>query len=259
MLGLRMLACSTGAVIYLTDANSVNLYSAYVDQYGVPAAAVAIYFIIPAGVMIGSTSATIPALLNPANWPVGSVINLVNQGLIAGMGGAGGVGGYDDADYFSVIQPTAGRPGGTALKAQYPLIIDNSAGIIRGGGGGGGGGAAFVYPGYSHFSFGGSGGGGAGAQPGLAGLKYGDSEAQRGAVGSLAAGGAGGLPRTTAPIPAWGTAGSGGAGGAPGTAGAAGQSADYITGAAGGAAGKAIEGSGHITWVSTGTTLGPIA
>lgn len=250
-------------VIYLPDGYNLNLLDMYIGQYGIPTSAVTIEFVVPAGVVIGSTSPTTPALRTSASWPAGSVISVVNQGIITGKGGAGGIGGIHD--YFSaVVNPTAGKAGGTALKAEFPIAVDNSAGIIQGGGGGGGGAGARQR--YSESSYGGSGGGGAGAQPGPPGLKYGSYESVRGKVGTLTAGGAGGVGLSVEfGVIRYDDAGDGGAGGAPGTAGATGESVAAIpsvssgqAGAVGGAAGKAVEGNTNIAWTATGIRLGAV-
>lgn len=89
-----------------------------------------------------------------ADMPAGSVIKLINNGVIAGAGGIGG-------------SPTfghSGKHGGTAIRATLPISIENN-GIIGGGGGGGTG----YYSSGDHIM---GGGAGAGSVPAL-GQQYG--------------------------------------------------------------------------------------
>ena len=172
---------------------------------------------INSGVKIGSVSAATPSLILPA-FPAGSVVTLVNNGKIMGAGGNGGAG----APVRGTAQP--GRPGGTALRVQSPITIQN-AGQIYGGGGGGGGSGWWSIKDDS--IAGASGGGGAGIVPGLT------TEGQ---------------PYNSD----WVGAGAGGGPGAPGTAGAS----DQGVGAAGGAAGFFIIGNNHVTWSIAGSRLG---
>jgi hypothetical protein len=173
------------------------------------------------------------------------LINLTNNGNIAGAGGQGGAAGsyvvtstpiydskgravYSDSKgriqtTTSTVTSTPGRPGeigGPALYVRYQTNLVNNGTIAGGGGGGGGGGG----------STGGQGGGGAGRKAG--------SGANN---GTLTAGGAG--------------AGLGGAGGARGSAGSAGTN-DTNTGGIGGAPGSAIIGIDKVTISTEGTILG---
>lgn len=252
--------------VYLADGYDIDLYQVYVNEYGVPTAAVTIEFIVPAGVVIGSTSSSSPALSNPASWPAGSVISLSNQGVIAGKGGAGGIGArtYEG----SVLVPAGnGEAGGTALKAQFAITINNTGTIQGGGGGGGGAGATNRNVIGVQRAAGGGGGGGAGSQAGAAGNGHdlvsgginaspvsGTFQSAAGTAGSLTAAGAGGNGSANGAD----YGGAGGAGGAPGAAGSAGASSPLTTGGAGGAAGKAVEGNSFITWTATGTRTGAI-
>lgn len=230
-------AVSTGTV-YLLSSQDVNLYNAYVTENGVPSAAVTVTFVIPSGVLIGSSSAYSPALTNPASWPAGSTITLVNHGRIQG---AGGQGGQHPAGPGETGTPRNGVAGGTALEAAFAITVDNTDGLIYGGGGGGGSGLIYVG-GFWTTS---SGGGGAGSAVGLKGINaVNGSGAQN---GTLDAGGAGDTGGGT----------GGGAGGSPGTAGANGTGTGTLKGV-GGAAGKAVVGNSFITWTATGTRLGPV-
>jgi hypothetical protein len=200
---------------------------------------------VDAGVIVGSGSAGTPALIIDG-LVSGDLINLINNGNIAGAGGLGGAAG----SYSSVTtggakatntkgQPApkgrqyvagtttvtsvpgrAGEPGGAALYVTYRTNLVNNGTIAAGGGGGGGGGGPT----------GGQGGGGAGRLAG--------SGANN---GTLTAGGAG--------------AGLGGAGGTRGTAGSAGTN-NSSAGGLGGAPGVAILGIDNVTLTTTGTIIG---
>jgi hypothetical protein len=185
---------------------------------------------VNAGVIVGSTSAGSPAMIIDG-LATGDLLNLINNGNIAGAGGQGGAAG----EFFSTTVATSnktstttttsipGRPGevgGTALYVTYRTNLINNGTIAGGGGGGGGGGG----------STGGQGGGGAGRKAG--------SGANN---GTLTAGGAG--------------TGLGGAGGARGTAGSAGTN-DNNSGGLGGGAGPAILGIDKVTITTAGTIIG---
>jgi hypothetical protein len=96
---------------------------------GNPAGPVDIDVIISAGVVIGSTTAGVPAL-DIGQFPKGSVINIDIFGSLQGKGGLGG-------GYYS-----AGQAGGDCIKADYPdqfvRINLHPTGSMRAGGGGGG-------------------------------------------------------------------------------------------------------------------------
>ena len=198
---------------------------------------------VNSGVIVGSETTGTPALVINGLY-TGDVINLTNNGNIAGAGGLGGAAGSytttGGTQYNSKGQPvynnskgqtagqqtvsTPGRPGGVggpALYVTYTTNIENNGTIAGGGGGGGGGGG----------STGGQGGGGAGRIVG-----------QGANDGTLTAGGAG--------------AGLGGAGGARGAAGSAGTN-DTNTGGVGGGAGSAIIGINNVIIETEGTILGP--
>lgn len=79
--------------------------------------------------------------------PVGSVLELVNNGSILGKGGNGGGAGITVRNssahtYPSTVYiPENGSSGGDAFLASYPIKVTNNGTIGSGGGGGGGGGA----------------------------------------------------------------------------------------------------------------------
>lgn len=97
---------------------------------------------IDPGVYVYSVSTGSYAFNTGASFPAGTELYLINNGIILGMGGAGGTGGgWSPAG--SIVAPSAGLAAGPALTAQYAISITNN-GSIAGGGGGGGGGAASV-------------------------------------------------------------------------------------------------------------------
>jgi len=188
---------------------------------------------IGSGVEITSSSTGTPALTVSGSFPAG--VQLTNNGTIVGRGGTGGLYGRIDLD-----RPGGpGGDGGVGLSVSSTISINN-AGTI-GGGGGGGGGSVDVYGSNSAQG----GGGGAGFGP---------------------AGGTGtsGTPPTAGGLLTGGTGGSyggerGGNGGDAGQAGTYGNIDGVTTNSgAGGAAGAAISGNSNITWIATGTRLGPI-
>ena len=106
--------------------------------------------------------------LTTGDWPSGVILEVVNNGYIAGAGGNGAAFMADapSPPYSSVS--TAGKDG---LFASYPVTITNN-GVIAGGGGGGGGGSAS--------GFGGAWGGGGGAPLGRGGSSNGAADASDG-------------------------------------------------------------------------------
>lgn len=206
---------------------------------------------INSGVYVSANSTGTPAFDTGVTFPAGSRLSLTNNGLVVGMGGNGGYGSYTPNNVG------AGASGGLALRAQYPITINNTSGTIGGGGGGGGGGCTGIVAidsyGNNGYTGGGGGGGGrsgatnsSGGGPGV--QPYGSGAA--GGSGTSAAPGSGGGGGSGA--------GSGGAGGQWGAAGSSGQSTGW-SGGGGGAAGAAVNGNINITWVNTGTRLGAIA
>lgn len=222
---------------------------------------------ISSGVLIGSSSTSLPAL-DTGTFPSGVAIRIVNNGTIAGAGGAGGMGAYG----HSATNAQAGGAGGVAFYARVPISMTNN-GVIQGGGGGGGGGGNTSANANAAFSNGaGSGGGGAGSvagagRAGTAGTGGGGSANNVSANGSLNAGGAGGTVQGTAYAQPANTTGGessdGGRGGDPGQAGARGangwtsQHGFAGFGAPGGAAGNAVVGESLVTYLTVGTIKGP--
>lgn len=163
---------------------------------------------IATGVWVYSTSTGTPALTT-GNFPNG--LTIVNNGFIAGMGGAGGP------------APGNGFPGGNAISLGCSLTINNTNGSAYIGGGGGGGASA------------GGGGGGAGGGAG------GASSSTTGSIPGGAGGGINSSGGNGGANPALGSgAYSGGGGGRifPGVGGAARTSTtDATLGGLGGGAG----------------------
>lgn len=222
------------------DANdfNLNLRTAHDSIYPAPDGSETVTFTINAGVTVGSTSTSSPAI-DVGTWPSGTTINLVlaSGARIQGKGGAGGTGSYNTNN------GTAGAAGGTALYTRKAISLNNSGGIFGGGGGGGGGG--------SSFRSGGGGGGGAGTQVGAGGPSPGSFPGSPGADGTADAGGAGGAGGDA-------SAGPGGNGGGPGLAGSAGTdgSTAGTTFGAAGAAGSAVDGTSYVTYSVTGDIRG---
>jgi hypothetical protein len=89
---------------------------------------------INSGVYVYSTSTGAYAFQTGVTFPAGSVLRLINNGIILGMGGVGST----PAPYASIsVSGTAPTVGGPALLAQNAITITNN-GVIGGGGGGGG-------------------------------------------------------------------------------------------------------------------------
>jgi len=211
---------------------------------------------INSGVVVSSNSTGTPGLTINGSFPGG--VDLINGGTITGMGGAGGAGGRWTPGDESPGQ-TAGQngfSGGTALSVSVAVTLTNN-GTIAGGGGGGGsrwgaqGGGVFNRQYYG----GGGGGGGRTGSTNSAGGVGGSSVSPGAAGGSGGAGtfsSAGGGGATV-------NANPGGAGGNWGSAGGDCFSNNIGITQTGGASGSAIVGNSNITYVATGTRLGPIS
>jgi hypothetical protein len=233
------------------DDSNLNLRTIHDTLFDAPTGTETVRFIVDLGIIVGSTAATDPAVVD-GTWPEGTVLRLEINGRIQGMGGKGGKGGDSTG-------PTAGSPGetgGTALRVRRPITIANNSELWGGAGGAGGGGAGLVEEAHPEPFFapagGGGGGGGAGTEPG-GGAPGGDGDyiGGTGGAGTASDGGAGGAGP--------GTAGDGGKGGLPGEAGQAGQNGERTAGGAGGAAGYYIDGDVHVTWEVTGDRKGRVA
>lgn len=215
----------TRVVTVSSDQRNFDFYAAYVAQYGTPSAAVDAACVVEIGVVIGSSSNSVPAFTVSA-FPSGSNLALEINGRIEGAGGLGSIG-------------SNGGPGGVALSVDQSITVDN-IGEIWGGGGGGAAAVQFVS-GEPYYA---GGGGGAGDVPGGA-AGSADFFTAPGQPGTRVSGGIGGHVGSPANI-------TGGAGGPPGQVG---QSRSPRVG---GAAGAAVVGSSYITWLTTGDRRGAI-
>ncbi len=110
-------------------------------------------FIIAENVDIVAPNTATSALFTGSKWRTDTKLIVENHGRILGRGGNGGRGAfiyhekYSAKKYASKVvkdPSTAGENGGTAVKANHNLTIENH-GTIAGGGGGGGGGGAYIY------------------------------------------------------------------------------------------------------------------
>ncbi len=244
-------------------------------------------------VVVGSVNVSSVAL-NVSGLPAKDSLTIINNGTIVGTGGYGGNGGsstysfsgwygygynlyswnwtqsinskgwYAYGGWSTVHAPTAGGPGGVALKTTGPIRLQNN-GIIGGGGGGGGGGVhAGYWQGYMyawhgdwyHGTGGGGGGGGAGWWGGAAGsggVGYNSLNSYYwiwwGYYNAYTAGGSGGTGSTL-------FGGAGGSGSQTGGAGGGLGQAGVSRGAGGGAPGAAIVGHSLITYVAVGDIRG---
>lgn len=221
------------------------------------------------GVYVYSTSVLTPAFTIGA-LNVGSTVSITNNGIIAGKGGAGGVGG--DVNGATLTAGSNGTVGGKAASFAYPVALNNTAGVIGGGGGGGGGGgsARNASNAKNIYGAGGGGGGGGRSRPtggggaGAAGASTGNTTNNvggAGAIGTLTAPGVGGARYDNVGVIASGFGGAGGNLGHPGSpgtlpdAGYGGKVPNTVSApGAGGAAGAAITGGVNVTW--TGTAFG---
>lgn len=222
-----------------TNNTNLNLRTIHDTIYPEPDGSETVTFTINAAIVVGSSSASLPAI-DVGTWPAGTGLTLVLQAgaRIQGHGGAAGNGG------FTRQNGAAGSPGGPALYTRKAIALNN-LGEIYGGGGGGGGGGGSAYSGSG-------GGGGSGTDPGAGGLDGGGAGGAGldGSAGTPNAGGAGGASVGFG-------AGAGGDGGDPGQAGDAGQtSSSGKTGGAGGAAGAAVDGTSYVTYSVTGDIRG---
>lgn len=230
------------------DDYSLNLRAIYDSQFVPPTGGEVIEFTVEAGVTVGSTDCTVPAM-ETGSWP-GVSLKLINKGTIKGSGGDGTSGG-------TVSAGGKGKDGGTALKATVALTVDNALGhLLGGGGGGGGGGGARSFDvGEFNTSQGGGGGGAVGRVPGSA-SSSGQGDATDGTETAAGVGGTGEANGTA-------IAGDGGDAGAiaqpgqPGTAGT-GNVASYAGGARG-EAGKYVDGDSLITWLANGDRQGNVS
>jgi hypothetical protein len=227
---------------------------------------------IGTGVYLSSNTTGTPALTISGSFPGG--VDLINNGFIVGMGGAGGDGRRIGGGNPTGLGGNNGGGGGLALSVSSAVTITNNQTIAGGGGGGGGGVATWNSvsgKGVTQASAGGGGGGGgrssltnsSGGAGGLANFGAGTPGNNGGAGTSSSAGGAGNGGTFNYPGMGFNRGGNGGGGGdwgASGTGGGFGTTPGSFTGGpfSGGGGGAAISGNSNITWVTFGTRLGAI-
>jgi hypothetical protein len=225
--------------------------------------------------IIAAASTGTNALTVNGSFPNG--VTLINNNLISGAGGAGGVGSYWPSygtQFYGAVPSggsysldTTGGAGGPALSVSTELILYNN-GTIQGGGGGGGGG----YPG--DYWFGGSGGGGgAGIPAGNGGVcqiyiynagddknpaSWSDTHNRYGTAGTWSSGGSGGPGGYIGGYGDNRYGNHGGSGGAPGSVGGSNVYGRQGAGP-GGAGGAAIVGNAYITYGAFGTRTGALS
>ena len=223
--------------VFITIASNTYNFDVYAQRGSSYVAGLTdITVVINSGVMVGSTSYTVPSFTIPATFSATDSVSVINNGSIIGAGGTGGDGN----------STTVGAVGGTALNVSRPTSVANF-GTLAGGGGGGGGGAVNV-PNKGANTPGGGGGGGAGFNGGVGGPGNGT-----GATGTLTVGGAGATP------PGYAAGGNGGAQGAQGTKGGdTSGGGGGRTGAVGGLGGFYVVGNANVTWISDGTRIGRV-
>ncbi len=203
---------------------------------------------INSGVQISSTSTGTPALTINGSFP--GTVQLINNGVIVGRGGAGGRGG-DAGGAFANGFALNGGVGGTGLSVSVAVTVNNASGTISGGGGGGGGGGFRTSQCESAPGAGGGGGNGYGTGAGPGNGPYPFGVPGTGGTGGQLSGGGGGSSTQ-------GFNNSGGAGGSFAAGGGTGGRGDYPSGGYGGSGGSAISGNGNITYISTGTRYGAV-
>ena len=190
------------------------------------------------GVVISSSSVSKYAFTVDTSWSPYDSLTIINNGIIVGKGGSGGV------NYGGFNSPGGpGTNGGPAMLIQTPVSINNLNGTI-GGGGGGGGAAGSPSPAASYFVQSGGGGGGAGyGLGGATGYYYQGQPGTATQHGSHGVGYAGVVG---------GDGGDLGHTGYPGQQGANGGA----SGGDGGEPGACLVGNNYITWLADGIRLG---
>jgi len=153
------------------DTLDLDLKAAHDALYSPAISGDVVIVTIKAGVLVSASNTSLYALTNPNTWAAGVIVRLVIESgaIVAGRGGDGGRGGYAYAVWSEANEYTVtyygdgkdGEKGGSALRAQYPLSIENNGSIFVGGGGGGGSGGLITFSAAGWRSLSGSGGGGA--------------------------------------------------------------------------------------------------
>jgi hypothetical protein len=266
------------ATINLTIASNTYNYDVYANRGPtyVPGTSDITVTVNP-GVVVGSTSTGAYAMLVPSSFSPGDTVRIVNNGVIQGMGGAGGNGGQAAGASNIPYPGSGGAAGGHALYVNRPTVVTNNGTLAGGGGGGGGGGGSTGINGkYTNYARGGGGGGGGAGFNGGAGGSGGGLLAPTGPearagnpgqTGTSPAGGAGGAGGQFPSGGVYNQAGTGGAGGGRGANGSSGQNAPTTgaqftapsSGAGGGAAGRYMTGNPFVTWPAFGTRQGGVS
>lgn len=252
-------------VINLTISSNTDTYNIYNSAPSNERSRRAIVILtINSGIWLYSSVAGTPALDTGTGWVTGTVIKVVNNGYIHGMGGAGGAGASGYQPYVGDMAGAAGGNGGNAINLQWALTINNASGRIAGGGGGGGGGGGLPsgsYPNWDNFIYANGGGGGGGQSGpagsfggGITGQASGVYDPSAGADGTTAGAGNGGIGGLNGFV---GYGGDGGNGGGWGADGSSGAGTAQASASSGGSAGKAVKLNGYVlTWESLGTVYG---
>ena len=268
-------------IIISFDTVDLNLYDAYVNEYGVPPSDVVIEFEILENVLVTGSTTSNYALRVDNRWPANVTIILINKGLIAGRGGKGAnacwyyqsLNSSPRIDEEIFIFGENGEDGGNALLVDYQIVIDNTNGIISGGGGGGGAGVVMLLGNDSTSEY--SGGGGGGAPIGVGGSRgyihefvngveyyFTDNDFETaGQTATKTDGGLAGIKFCKSTPSPYGYTANGGKGGDLAQNGENGYSPLYpssFTPGVGGIAGDAIHGNSFITWQNTGSILGTV-
>lgn len=225
------------AIIIDVDTENIDLEELHDGLYETAISGDTVTVTINAGVVVGSTSISVPAF-DVGSWTAGVTVILNVVGRIAGHGGKG------DRGSGTAGSPLGGEDGGTALYLRRAISLDcTGGGEIWGGGGGGGGGATGGT--FDNPVVGSGGGGGAGRNAGAGGIGgSGPGDSDPGAPGTDTAGGAGGVRNE-----------NGGDGGNPGLVGEDGQGQPQA--GEGGDPGSAIDGVSFVTVIAAGDVRGP--
>lgn len=262
------------------DYIDLNLYDAFVDEYGIPEAGITVEIEILQDALITSSTTENYALVVDDRWPLGVVLLLVNNGIIAGRGGKGGdacwyyqsLNSPPKPDEIDFVFGSNGENGGNAILANYAITIDNN-GTISGGGGGGGAGIAMLLGNDITSEY--SGGGGGGAPIGFGGNRgyihefvdgieyyFTDNDFETaGKTASKTQGGDAGIKFCKSTPSPFGYTANGGKGGdlaQNGENGYSPLSPSSFTPGVGGIAGDAIHGNSFITWQNVGSILGTV-
>lgn len=269
-----------------TFKNNINLRTIFFEEYSTLNAGDTINITIEAGAIVGGSLDGVASLLF-GDWVEAVTVNVINNGVVVGRGGAGGAGGRINSsnDIYAGVSGGDGQDAiilPTITSSTVFTLINN--GTIGGGGGGGGGGAAQGQYGIkqgvtvSAFISGCGAGGGAFLNDGssggvntatIGGIQDEKIIGESGTASSEVVSGVGGdaVSRGGVFVETIRN-GNGGDGGALGQAGQAGQ-AGFLSyygfggsssgGGAGGLAGDAINKSGQtVTITNNGTIVGAI-